>query len=281
MTGKFTKSMFEKIKEAVEEQKNQGGYKDIMKTPVGHSYLVRLLPNIKNPANTFFHYHHHSWTSQRTGQFVTSICPTTYGEECPICEKSIQLYSNDEREKAKLIGRKENWLVNAYIIKNPREPKLDGSVKIIRYGRQLNKIIEEAINGEDAEEFGASIFDLSEDGCNFRIKVEKNDGGWATYVSSKFISSSPIVGMNGSKIKDTYDSIFDLECIFDKSSYDELEEMMLRHTKWGSTSKSTPSRDDDSDDDDDLDISDSSDDSDDLDLDDLDDKLEDVLKDLG
>ena len=44
--------------------------------------------------------------------------------------------------------------------------------KIVKYGKQIKTILDNAIKGEDAERFGAAVFDL-ENGCDFRIKVEE------------------------------------------------------------------------------------------------------------
>jgi hypothetical protein len=86
----------------------------------------------------------------------------------------------------------------------------------------------EAMEGEDAEEFGERIFDLSKDGCNFRVKVEEQ-GGYPTYVSSRFAMPSEIAGVTTSTIKDVYEQTFDLENVFPVKSYDELQTMLNEH----------------------------------------------------
>ena len=86
----------------------------------------------------------------------------------------------------------------------------------------------EAMEGEDADEFGEKIFDLSKQGCNFRVKVEEQ-GGYPTYVSSRFASPSEISGVTDSTIKDVYDQTFDLENVFPVKSYEELQTMLNEH----------------------------------------------------
>jgi hypothetical protein len=115
----------------------------------------------------------------------------TYGEKCPIDEYSSLVYSKKNEaliEQSKPLKRTEKWLYNALVIKDPTNPDNEGQVKIINAGTQLQKIIQSAIDGDDKDEFGYRIFDLSPNGCNLRIKVETNDGGYPSYVSSKFIS---------------------------------------------------------------------------------------------
>ena len=86
----------------------------------------------------------------------------------------------------------------------------------------------EAIEGEDAQEFGARIFDLTENGCNLRIKVEEQ-GGYPTYVSSRFASPSEIPGVSENNVKDIYDQVYDLENVFPVKTYEELQTMLNEH----------------------------------------------------
>lgn len=228
----FTTSMFDKIKESINANKNAGSFRNILKTEPGNTYVVRFIPNVDAPERTFFHYYQHGFNSQATGQFTACTCPNTFDERCPICETRFKLYqSKNEADKqlAKLLTRKENWLANVYVVNDPTNSENNGQIKIFRFGRQVYKIISEAIDGEDADEFGPSIFDLSENGNNFRIKVEKNEGGYPTYVSSKFLSKSAIDNLTPDKIKEVYDGIFELDKLNDVKSNDELKEILAVH----------------------------------------------------
>ena len=300
----FTTSMFESIKETLESQKTgSGNFKDILKTPPGNSYIVRFIPNVKEPSRTMYHYFHHGWNSKATGQYVNGICPTTWGDPCSICMARMKLYQSGTEEDtilAKDLKRKENWLVNVVVVKDPKNPENDGQVKMVRYGKQVDKIVTEAISGEDADEFGAAIFDLTKNGCNFRIKVEKNEGDYPTYVSSKFLSKSAIEGFTAAKIEEVYENMFELDTVFETKTDDQLVEMLNEHF-YGKdvlvtsnrssdesedtevdlsdltddveeTSKDTPAVDDDDDDDDEN--------IDDENIDDADEKINELLADL-
>ena len=228
---KFSASMFDALKSTMAEQRSGGSFKDIMKTQMGNNYIVRLVPNMDDVAKTTHHYFSHGWRSNATGQFVSCICPTTFGKRCPICEERVRLYRGDDEDtaNAKLLGKKEQWLVNVYVIDDPTNKENNGEVKILRYGKQLDKIIRDAMDGIDKDEFGARIFDLTEDGCNLRIAVEKNDGGYPTYVSSKFLRESEIEGMNDAKVDETHEGIFDLEKVFDHKTPEEVKEILDTH----------------------------------------------------
>lgn len=228
----FNSSMFDSIKDALTKDANPSNkYENIMKFQPGNSYTVRLLPNIKDPSQTFFHYYSHAWESFSTGQFMNYLSPTTWGEKDPIAEMRFRIYhhgTEEEKERSKAIIRRENWLVNAYIVNDPVKPDNNGEIKIIRFGRQLHKIIMEAIQGEDADQFGPKIFDLSPDGCNFRIRVDKQST-FPTYVSSKFLMPSEIKGLSDDDYEKIYQNCYKLDEVFKVRSYEELENALQEH----------------------------------------------------
>lgn len=229
--SKYTSSLFESIKEALNKNTStESAFKDFLKMEVDKTYIVRLIPNVKNPERTLFHYYNHTWKSNLNNQVVSVLCPNTYGDKCPIDEYRSKIYNSKDQaeiEKIRPIKRNENWMVNVFVIKDPTNPDNQGKVKILRYGKQLAKIIESAIAGDDSDEFGERIFDLSEKGCNLKIKVEKNEGGYATYVGSKFMSPSKLEGAEN--IDELYNSINELDAIFEHKSYDDIKKLFKVH----------------------------------------------------
>jgi hypothetical protein len=226
--------MFESIKGALTKNNTEGGaskIKDYLRTEVGNTYTVRLLPNVKDPSKTFFHYYSYGWNSLTTGQLVTAISPTTWNQRDPIAEERFRILRNGteaEKTKALAIKRRENWMVNVYVINDPVNAENNNKVKIVRFGRQLHKIIMDAIEGEEAAELGPRIFDLSPKGCNLKIKVEKQ-GDYPTYVSSKFAIPKEIEGLDEDSYKKIYNSAFDLESYVSVKSYDDLKVLLDTH----------------------------------------------------
>jgi hypothetical protein len=223
--------MFESIKDALTKEGSSNKTADILRTKPGNSYEIRLLPNVEDPSKTFYHYFSHGWTSYSTGQYVTAVSPTTWGDRDPIAEYRLKVYrggSPEEKAKSDAIYRRENWLVNAYVINDPDDAENNDTVKILRFGKQLHKIIMEGINGEDADQFGERIFDLSENGCTFRVRCDKQ-GDYPTYVSSKFLIPGEVPGMSDTRIKEVYDSTHKLDETFRVKSFDELKLMLDEH----------------------------------------------------
>lgn len=232
-------SMFESIKASLQETETKGGgnFKDFLRPKPGNTYVVRLIPNVEDAKKTFFHYFFHGWQSRATGQYVEVMSPKTWGDEAsPIDVERIKLYRNktDARaiELAKNLATKEKWLVNVYVVDDPVDPENNGTVKVFRFGKQVYKIINDAMVGDDADEFGPSIFDLSENGCNLRIKVESTKEGsrsFITYASSKFLRASAIPNMTEERIKEVQSEVHDLESYFSRKAPAEMKQMLAEH----------------------------------------------------
>lgn len=229
--NKFTNKMFDSIKGALQKNAVQSGAKNILKFEKDKTYTVRLIPNIQNPEKTFFHYYTYDWSSFSTGQYTTVLSPATFGQRCPVTENKYRILRNgtdEEKHKANLLRRNERWLVNAYVVDDPVNPENNGTLKIVRYGKQLHKIISDAIDGEGSEDFGARIFDLSENGVNLKIKSEQQ-GDYITYVSSKFTMPKKIDGLSDSKAEEIYNSVFDLSSVVQTKSNEELLQILDEH----------------------------------------------------
>jgi hypothetical protein len=231
MTTKYNSELFNTLKDALSTKDNtENSFKDFLKMEKDKTYVVRLLPNLEDGKRTRFHYFQHVWKSIVNQKYISTLCPHTYGEKCPIDEYRSLVYSKKNEaliEQSKPLKRTEKWLYNALVIKDPTNPDNEGQVKIINAGTQLQKIIQSAIDGDDKDEFGYRIFDLSPNGCNLRIKVETNDGGYPSYVSSKFLSPSEIEGLDDAD--EIYSQVKSLDTIFNHKTYSEIKDLIDVH----------------------------------------------------
>jgi len=215
----YTLSMFESIKDALVNSDKGGStnsaFKDILKFKAGNTYILRLLPNIKDNSKTFHHFYVNGWKSFSTGEYVSSVSLQTIGKRDPISTELFQLKKNgteQEKKKAEAVKWQEQWYVNVYVVDDPVTPENNGTVKILRFGRKLHKKFVEAISGSDADEYGFRVFDLGENGVNFKLKVEENDGGYITYESSRFTSPFNL-NLTTERQAEIYNSIHDLTVI--------------------------------------------------------------------
>lgn len=244
-----TKSMFDAIKQSLNasSEKNGGGnglYKEILKFTPGNTYQVRLVPNPKAPAESIFHYYNHGWNSNSTGKFVTALCPTTFGESCPIDAYYLKTYrtgTESEKAAASVLSRKEGWMVNVYVVSDPENPENEGKVKILRYGKELAKIIDSALKGDDADEFGVEkVFDVA-GGSTLRIKCENRTGNargakqYVTYASSKFLTPSEV----DVDVEKVYESVHDLTAVNKQTTTADMQRLLDEHF-FNLTTGSTP-----------------------------------------
>jgi hypothetical protein len=222
--------IFQSIKGAIAQDKQAGGTGDILRMEPGNTYTVRLLP-AKDPRKTFFHYFQHGWTSYSSGQYVSALSLQTFNERDPIAEERFRILktgSEAQKKKADNIKRAEKWLVNVYVINDPTNSENNGKVKILRYGKQLQAVIKDAIEGEDSDSIGPRIFDLSPNGVNLKIKVEKQ-GDYPSYVASKFSLPSEIKDLDEDSYAKIYESVFELDKVFTVKNADELKLMLKEH----------------------------------------------------
>ena len=252
-TSVNTKSMFEAIKQSLSNsEKGAGGnglYKEILKFTAGNTYLLRIVPNPKAPTESIFKYFNHAWTSNSTGKFVSHRCPGTFGESCPIDTYYLKTYrtgTESEKKASADLSRKTSWMTNVYVIEDPTNRANEGQVKILRYGKELAKIIDSALEGDDAAEFGVEkVFDV-EGGCTLRIKCEARAGGakgskmMVTYASSKFLSPSKI----DVDIAKVYDSVHDLTAVDKSTTPADMQRLLDEHYFNLTTGSSAPQEED-------------------------------------
>lgn len=234
--NKFSASMFDSIKAALNKTKESSGgqFGNIMKFPAGHTYTVRLVPNVNAPEKTFFHHWVHGWNSKSTGSYTSTLGLQTFNERDPIAELRWKLYKNwkdknpnaSNKDYSGEITQKEQWFVNVYIVEDPSNSENNGKVKILKVGPQLKKIIDDALEGDRSDELGWDIFDLSK-GHDFKIKAEQK-GPYTTFESSFFTTKSK-VNLDEDEIDNIYSQIHDLEQVYTVKTYEELQEILNEH----------------------------------------------------
>jgi hypothetical protein len=234
MSTKYNASLFESLQEIIHNKSNyDSAFKDFMKLEADKTYVVRLIPNVEDISKTWYNYSQHIWDSVVTGKKVSTLCPNTYKEKCPICEYRSKIWATDNKELINTITplrKNKRWLYNAYIVKDPTNPDNEGKIKLLNAGEQLEKVIEDARSGDFKDEFGFRIFDLSDKGCNLTIKVTKNQGGYPQYTSSRFTSPTAIASLDSdSAIDEVHSNIKPLDTIFKIRTYNEVKDLLDVH----------------------------------------------------
>jgi len=167
-------------------------------------YEGRFVPDPKG--NFYKKYSYHMFQSGEKWAFI--LCPKTEAFEnyCPVCSVTSKLYQGSPADKrmAGSYKRKEKFVSNFFLVNDPRDPERDeekrvnGTVKLYEFpGKVEMKLKEEITDVKNG--YGYKIFDPSEEGHNFILKVlatkkDQNGNVWPDYSSSTFSRNSDSIG---------------------------------------------------------------------------------------
>jgi hypothetical protein len=235
MTTSYNKSVFESIKNSLSKSTDTGLWSKVLKFEVGKTYTMRFIPNTKG-GPSLFTYQQHAWTDPETGKFVSVLSRKTFGadEVDPIGSLCYRVkkggkFTPEEQEFANLVKWNEYTLANVYVVDDPSNPENNGTVKIFKFARKLAKQINSAICGEDESEYGVRVFDLTPNGVNFKLKVEKQ-GNYQVFDGSRF--TAPIdLKLSKDEIESIHDSIYDLTSLNKVLSREEIQDIVNTNTK--------------------------------------------------
>ena len=204
-------------------------YSNILKFEIGKTYKLSLIPFVNDPSKTIIHYIEYGWTSKATDNYVSAISPSTWQEPCPISE--VYRKGFKDRVNTSGIKRREQWLVNVFVVDDPSHPENNGTVKVFRYGKQIDKIIQQATVGDLSDELGKAVFDVTSNGYDFIVRCEKQQE-FPNYSNSSFArrpSALPGIGDDEAKITEIYSHLIDLSDLCKVKSYESLQKMLDEH----------------------------------------------------
>ena len=244
------------VKKKEQENATSATDENFLSLKKGNTYLVRLLPNANDPANTFADYDEYGFTSVTgSGYIYAGRTPISVGRKDMVKDLQWQTYSrgketNDEAmmKRSYTLFPQKKQMVNVYVIDDPSNPDNNGTVKILRYSSKVNKAgeptsplygkIHNSIFGDEKDDIGKRAFDLTGDGVTFAIKVEENQGGWNDYSNSTFKFPSDI-GLSESQIKEIYEQTYNLEEFIPEVKTDEELKALLDQHWHGNVSATT------------------------------------------
>lgn len=210
---------------------------NLFKAEVGATYTVRFIPYMPNPASSMLSFTTHGWESRQNGRYISIPCLKSWGrsELCPCCETrfaELKIGTEAAKAKARLLRQKDMHFANIYIVESPEADEI-GKVKIWRYGAEIHKILQAAIVGEDSDEYGKRIFDLTPGGVDFRVRCERKGTGkesTLTYTSSKFISKPRDMGLSTTDIERIYGMAHDLSAqLPPRKTAEEIQRVLDDH----------------------------------------------------
>jgi len=189
LTEKLLKQAEEMGSSAVSENPNVFKL-ETDKSGVGRA-IIRFLPAPPNEDKAIVKLYNHGF--QVNGKWLIENCPTTLGNQCPICAKNSELWNSgleSDKEVARTRKRKLSYYSNVYIVSNPADPTLEGSVMVFRYGKKIYDKIIALMKPEFEDDVAIDPFDLW-NGANLRLRV-KSVAGYPNYDDSVFEEPSEL-----------------------------------------------------------------------------------------
>lgn len=190
--------------------------------------IIRFLPSPDTDVPFVSVYSH---SIKGPGGWYIENCPTTLKQECPVCKANSSIWDSDP-DLARSRKRKQSYLSNILVIKDPANPENEGKVFLYKYGKKVHdRIMEKIQPSEDSIDEPVMIFDYY-DGADFKLIIKKIKVGniaMPNYDSCQFDAPSQ-VGTD-EEIEKVHNSLYGLTEFVAPASfkpYDELESKFNR-----------------------------------------------------
>jgi hypothetical protein len=207
--------------------------------------IVRFLPPISGEDSPFIKIYNHGFKVNNS--WLIENCPTTIGEQCPVCSANSALWNSGIDANKKIASarkRKLNFYSNIFIVKNPANPELEGSVMLYRYGQKIFDKIMGAMRPEFEGDEILDPFDLW-NGADFKIKVKTvkdsgNNLSFPNYDQSEFMSPRPL-SEDDEELESIWKKCYSLQDLISPDKFKSEEELQKRLDYVLGTSTPTPS----------------------------------------
>lgn len=211
----------------LERDQADNGYAVIRFLDVGQKDLDHYEDDAE--VTPWVHYYEHGF-KHTNGRWFSAVCPTSLGNgtPCPVCEANQELWGTGTKENQDTVRkrkRKENYVSNILVIKDPKNPANEGKVFLYRYGPKIFEMITDVMTPEFEDEEGFNPFDFWE-GANFTLKA-REQGGYINYDKSSFGSQEPLFDTD-KEMESVWKSCYALHEIMDQDKkiepYDKIKD---------------------------------------------------------
>ena len=248
----------DKFKQFVQEKKQEAN--DVKDAPAGNFYPKWKTPTmgtqekpkiyksrlVTDPNGDFYlKYRYHFFQSGDSSYYIR--CEKTYGLDkfCPWCfvNQSLWKGNSNDKKKAYRYKRNERFVVNAFILDDPRDADVDDEYKVSNTLRlyEFPPTVESKISHEltnEEEGFGPAIFD-PEKGHDLLVKVlakkpDKEGKIWPDYSLTTFSRKATSIADSEEDIKKIMDSAYDLSEYIEQMgmSWEEHEKLLKQELVW-------------------------------------------------
>lgn len=231
---KSSKTNFKTLAEKMSQESKGSSYEDnrfwepdIDKSGSGFA-IIRFLPAIEGAEIPFVKTFSHGF---KTGtKWFIENCPTTIGQECPVCEANNILWESGSKESQDLARKRKRqtrYISNIIVLSDSKRPQNEGKVFLYKYGSKIFTKLMNAIEPEFEDEKSFNPFDFWE-GAPFKLKI-RNVEGFRNYDKSEFGDCEPLFPEDDS-MERVWKSEYDLSEFLDQKqfkSYADIKKKFL------------------------------------------------------
>ena len=231
---KQSKFGFENLTKEIEKLQNPSNSDERVWKPEldksGNGYaVIRFLPAPEGEDLPWAKVYSHAF--QGPGGWLIENCPTSKGEQCPVCAANTKLWNSGieaDKEIVRQRKRKLSYYSNIYVVSDPANPENEGKVFIFKYGKKIFDKIQSAMKPEVAygDEEPINPFDFWA-GANFKLKIKKVAGYW-NYDDSNFAAVGTLGNFADSKLEEIWRSEFSLNEFTDDKNFKSQDELSTR-----------------------------------------------------
>lgn len=238
---------WDKVNEKIKEGEKTGAKKDERfytlkpKESGTASAIIRFLPA---PDHDVPYVKLYSHGFKEHNNWYINNCPTTIGEECPVCKANRDLW-DDDPDTVRARSRRLSCYTNILIIKDPQNPENEGKVFLYRYGKKIHEKVMARIDPpEDSIEEPIKVFDYYE-GANFKLIVKltkTKERTYPNYDDSGFSEPTPLFKGDDDKIEKVHNERFGIAEFIAPEQFKPYSDLEERFNKVVGTefTKSTP-----------------------------------------
>ena len=193
----------------------------------GNGYaVIRFLPAPDGESLPWAKVYSHAF--QSTGGWLIENCPTTNGDQCPVCAANNKLWNSGvESDKATVRQRKRklSYYSNIYVVSDPKHPENEGKTFLYKYGKKIHDKILAAMQPEFQDETPVNVFDFWE-GANFKLKIKTVAGFW-NYDSSEFTAPAAL-SQDDDAMENIWKDAYSLEAFTASDQFKSYEDLQNR-----------------------------------------------------
>jgi hypothetical protein len=139
------------------------------------SAILRFLPATTNAEAPFVKVYSHGFQGPTKKWFIDN-CPTTLGDDCPVCAANSELYAKMSKEDARKHGlnRKVSFIARVLVIEDKKTPSNEGKVFLYKFGQKIFNKIVDALEPTDEDDVKLNVFGVDGDTnpwTNFKLKI--------------------------------------------------------------------------------------------------------------